>query len=82
MRGALFIFLIALAGCNDPVKDAETELDMLRAANVSGAEICQGQQNVAKAMLKAHDSRYTAKKQVADQACINAELEKSVLSGR
>lgn len=83
MRTAMLLLACAaLAGCDDPVKDAETELNMMKSAQVSADEMCLGEQKVAKAMLEAHDDRFTMQKQIADQTCTNAELEKAVLLGR
>jgi glycerol dehydrogenase-like iron-containing ADH family enzyme len=74
---ALLPVLILVAGCADPVADAEAERDIVRNASVTREANCGAEQKVADAMLKAHRAEdYKVQKQIADQICLNAEIHR------
>lgn len=76
MKKLMIVGALMLAGCADPVKDAERELEIVESANASNAEVCAAKRKVAEAYLKAQQQeRYKAAKLNADVACMNAQLD-------
>jgi hypothetical protein len=77
MKKLLIIGALVLAGCSDPVKDAERELEIVESSGGSSADICAAREKVADAHLKAHDQQaYRNARLSADVQCMNARFER------
>ncbi|WP_420478229.1 hypothetical protein [Brevundimonas sp. FT23028] len=74
MVGAL---ALAVAGCSDPVKDAQRELEIIENTKGSSAQLCAAREKLATAYLKTHDEKaYEEARLRASIQCMNAELER------
>lgn len=82
MKKLLIVGALVLAGCSDPVKDAERELEIVESSGGSSAEVCEAKSKVAAAYLEAKDAKgYEQAKLSADITCMNARLERQILLG-
>lgn len=77
MRVWVAAALVVLAGCSDPVGDAERELEIIESTGGSSEDLCRAKRKVAEAHLRAQDAEAYERARVhADVACQHAELER------
>lgn len=74
---AVGALLLSLSGCDDPVRDAKRELEIIESTGGSSQELCAAKKKLAAAYLAAHDAAsYETSRVYADIACMNADLER------
>lgn len=67
--------MVVLAGCSDPVSDAQRERDIVANSSATADDNCLAERKVAQAMLTAKlEDDYRLQKQTSDVVCQNARL--------
>lgn len=78
--GWVVVTALALAGCGNAVKDAERELDIVRARG-DQSEICKAARRVADAYLKEQRAKeYRQMAAIADAECLKAQTSEPPIS--
>lgn len=76
MKRLLIIGALVLAGCSDPVKDAQRELEIVESTGGSSADVCKAKEKLADAYLKARKAKeYETARVYANITCMNARFD-------
>jgi len=71
---AAISFVMLLAGCKDPVRDAREKMRFLQNNGGTLGEVCDAGRELLKAKVEARDSKNPEDRAIVDVSCMTAEM--------